>query len=457
VNETQSDHPVVYWNNLGVQHASAGDWVAAMQAFDRALNTGNAPAETYVNLGTAQEEAGRLDAAIETFQRAVSMHPNLAAAHSCLGHALQKKGMIDQAIQAYRTCLTLQPADEEAVIELGYALRGQGRVEEAVEVYRRGIATLPNSVLVHVNLAHSLLTLGQYREGWQEFVWEGLATAPEKRVRLPLPDWDGSDLAGRTILFYTEQGFGDSIQLSRYASHAGQRGGKVVLGCFGELARLFGSLKDVWQVVPSGARLPPVDLKCSLQDAPRLFGTRVETVPAQEPYLFADPEIARRWKERIDSVGRGCKVGLVWAGSTRGPENKWRSITLNHFAPFGSVEGVQFFSLQKEEAGLQAHQPPGGMNLISWSEEFTDFADTAGFIANLDLVITVDTAIAHLAGALGKQTWVLTYQPLNWRWLAHQAESPWYPTVRLFRQPVAGDWQTPIAQAAEALRKFAAR
>jgi hypothetical protein len=457
LSEPPSVNPVVYWNNLGVERASAGDWSAALDAFSRALVSGSAPAETYVNFGTAQEEVGQVDDAITTFRRAVSMHPSLAAAHSCLGHALQKKGMIDEAIDAYRTCLSLEPNSEEAVVELGMALRGRGRAEEAVEIYRRTLALAPDFILGHVNLAHSLLSLGQYREGWKELAWEQKLKNPGQCITFPQPAWDGSDLTGRTILFYTEQGFGDAIQLSRYASLARGRGGKALLGSYVELVRLFRTLKNVDQVIANGADLPEFDVCCSLQDAPRLFETESETVPAHIPYLFADPLEAARWKRRIESVSEGCRVGLVWAGSKLGPEDQMRSITLNHFAPLAAVEGVYFFSLQKEAAAEQAGRPPSEMRLISWSREFTDFADTAAFIVNLDLVITVDTAIGHLAGALGKPVWILNYMPLNWRWLANRTDSPWYPTARLFNQPVAGDWQTPILQAAAALRKFVGR
>jgi hypothetical protein len=274
------------------------------------------------------------------------------------------------------------------------------------------------------------------------------------RLRSEAPRWDGGDLNGRTVLVHNEQGFGDTIQFIRYLPEVCRRGGKIILACQRELFSLLKGFPGIDHCIANDEPTPPgsVDHQvcCPLLSLPGLLGTTAENIPADIPYLKADAEKARQWRQRLAGEERR-KIGLAWAGRPNHPNDHNRSLNFSALAPLAEIPDARLINLQLGPAAGQAAESL--LKLTDWTDELKDFSDTAGLIENLDLVITADTAIAHLAGAMGKRVWVLLPFIPDWRWMLKRTDSPWYPTMRLFRQRRIGDWATPIAQVAEALQR----
>jgi len=266
--------------------------------------------------------------------------------------------------------------------------------------------------------------------------------------------WNGSDLTGKTILLHNEQGMGDTMQFVRYAPMVAERGAKIILECQKELISLMRDVKGLSQVVVQGDPLPQFDVHCPLLSLPLVFGTNIGNIPAKVPYIRADSLLVKKWGERIRSDKPIIKVGLVWAGRPGHRKDRYRSLALAEFAPLIGIRGATFYSLQKGTGAVQAKTPPEGMELIDYMDEVGDFSDTAALIENLDLVVSVDTSVAHLAGAMGKPVWTLHAFPPDWRWLLDREDSPWYPTMKLFRQQSPGDWNSVIAALARELRSL---
>lgn len=343
----------------------------------------------------------------------------------------------------------------EAHANLGGALFAQRRVEEAISCYRHAIALKPNLPEFHSDLANALLLLGNFSDGWQEYEWRlrlRETTALRRNFREPL--WDGSDLEGRTILLQAEQGFGDTIQFVRYARLVQERGGNVVIECQPELERLLHTIRDDLHVIAKGHGPPVFHVHVPLASLPRLFSTDLASIPNAIPYLHANPRIL---PERFSASSSPLKVGLVWAGSPSHQNDRNRSLNLQHLEPLARIPNIQFFSLQTGMRAIESKSSPPSMQLTDLTPEFKDFADTAAAIASLDLIITVDTAVAHLAGALGRPVWILLPFVPDWRWGLESEATPWYPTMRLFRQSVPGDWESLIARVVGELAGFAGR
>jgi hypothetical protein len=266
------------------------------------------------------------------------------------------------------------------------------------------------------------------------------------------PRWKGEDLTGKTILLYAELGSGDTIHLIRYAPMIAKRSGKVIVECQQGLERFLRSVDAVQEVVAEGQPLPPFDVQCPMMSIPLEFNTTLETIPANVPYLSPPPDRVAAWRERIGDNANQLKVGLVWAGRPDHKNDRQRSIRLDQFAPLATVKSVRFYSLQKGPAAAsQAAVPPPGMDLIDWTSDLHDFAETAALMMNLDLLISVDTSVVHMAGAIGKPVWVLVPFVPDFRWLLNRTDTPWYPTMRLFRQPALRDWNSVIADVTSAL------
>jgi Tfp pilus assembly protein PilF len=411
-------------------------------------------AESLANLGVIALQTGRTDAAVELFRRSIAGNPNAARSHRNLGIALATLGRPDEAIAAYRQCLALEPGHAGAWSSLGNALHEAGRLSEAVAACRKAIALDPDLAEAHYNLAFSLLAQGNMEEGWRrlESRWErGEYPAPGRKF--PQPAWDGRGREGLTILLHAEQGFGDTIQFVRYAPIVERTGSKVIIGCQPALERLLRAMDPGRRVVVWEHELGLVgfEQQCPLMSLPRIFGTTLKTIPWEGAYLRATEADAAKWQARVSATGPArLKVGLVWAGSPKHGNDRNRSMKLTDLAPLAHVDGVRVFSLQKGEAAIQA-KGTAAPELIDWTEELNDFADTAGLIANLDLIISVDTSVAHLAGAMGKPVWLLLPFVAEWRWMVGRDDSPWYPTMRLFRQSAAGDWEGVARRASERL------
>ena len=409
------------------------------------------------NLGNAYRNVGRLDEATAEFRRAISLNKGLAEAHFNLGLVNHQRGDLPGATRCFRSALQSRPDFADAHLNLGFLLEEQGDVSGAIESYRSAIAVQPELIEAHVNLGMQLLLAGRFAEGWNEYEWR--LRYPEygaDAARVAAPRWDGAALGGKTILLDCEQGFGDAIQFLRYAPLVAERGGRVVVRCAPELAALLRNAPGVAEAVSRGGAPPAFDAYCPLPSLPRVFGTTLETIPAQVPYVHPDRKKVDRWKANLADGAGDCRVGLVWASQSRHRTAGAKSVALDTLAPLGEVPGVRLYSLQKGEAARQAERPPAGMQIEDLSSELRDFSDTAAAVSSLDLVISVDTAVAHLAGAMGRPAWTLLKYAPDWRWLLARGDCPWYPTMRLFRQDRRDDWNAVIEEVARALQRFAA-
>jgi Flp pilus assembly protein TadD len=442
------------YNDLGVALLRKGQAEQAELVFRRAIElTPNSP-EAHFNLGNALRAQNQFPPAIAAFEQAIALQPSYADAHNNLGDALQSIDRMDEAISAYRQVLSLQPDDPQARNNLADALQNTHQLDEAIAAFREAVARAPQNAVIHQNLGMALLLAGDFAQGWPEYEWRRQAQqADVLHMNVPRPRWNGQNLNGQTILLHAEQGFGDAMQFVRYAPLiAQQSGGKVVLACPPELLRLFQSVDGVAKVATQGDALPPIDVECPLPSLPMAMNTTLETIPAHVPYLRAEPELSTRWRARLGADR--LKVGLVWAG--RALPNPNRSVSPEKLRLLGQVPGVAWVSLQKTEGSAPVARSSAPFELLDWTSELLDFVDTAALIDNLDLVITVDTAVAHLAGAMGKPVWVLLLYAPDWRWMLDRNDLPWYPTMRLFRQPTIGDWDTPVEQIAQDVQSLAA-
>jgi hypothetical protein len=291
-----------------------------------------------------------------------------------------------------------------------------------------------------------MLMMGDCENGWREYESRWKANPRIRPTPFAKPRWNGESLEHKTILLHAEQGLGDAIHFVRYVPLVSASASRVILECQPELVELFRGVEGADEVIPSGSMLPEFDVHCPLMSLPLTFGTTVESIPANVPYIRAGK------KRELEGRGKGLNVGLVWAGRPTHSNDRNRSMTLKDFAPLATVAGVTFHTLQKGTAAAQSLSPPVGMMLVGHSAAMRDFVGTAELIAGLDLVIAVDTAVAHLAGALGKPVWVLLPIVPDWRWMRDRSDSPWYPTMRLFRQSKWGSWHEPIMQIVDALR-----
>ncbi len=436
---------------LGVIAAQIGQTEAAIDLVQRAIAVNPAVAEYHNDLGNALRDKRQLDEAAAAFRQALRLKPDYVVAQNNLGNVLSDQGLLDEGIALYRRALRLKPDYAGAYNNLGKALRDKGLFDEAIAALRHALRLKPDYAEAHHNLSLILLLKGDFAEGWPEHEWRlRLKSVSPTRGEFVQPRWDGSALDGRKICLHPEQGIGDTIQFVRYVPVVANRGGKVILQCQPALCRLFASLAGIENVVGAGEPPPDCDVHCPLLSLPLVFGTRMETIPAAIPYLKADGELSRHWAGRLaDSAGK--KTGIVWAGSAGYANDRGRSLDLSLLGPLANVQGVRLYSLQKGQAARQLSYPPRGMELADHTAQLNDFADTAALIANLDLVISVDTAVAHLAGALGKLVWVLLPYSPDWRWLLDREDSPWYPTMRLFRQKSLGNWTEVIERVAQAL------
>jgi Flp pilus assembly protein TadD len=430
---------------LALALTEAGQPDEAIDAYNQAVRLKPDFFQAYTNLGNLLCKLGRLDQAAEAFLQAVRLRPNLAEMHVNLSNVLRESWRLEEAAAAANTALELKPDLAEAFIGLGAALQAMGRFDQAIHACRNAIQRKPDLPAAHLNLALAELVLGNLERGWPEYEWRRKCPDVLPPRRFSQPEWDGNRIDGKTILLYCEQGFGDAIHFIRFAPLVAGLGGRVIVECPPPLLRIFTGFEGVDRVVAIGAPLPNFDFQCALPSLPGLFKTTVRSIPASIPYLAADAEIAESWRRRLEPSSDILRIGLAWAGRSDNRNDRNRSIDLQKLSPLAAVKGVQFHSLQPSRAA----DPP--MALSDWSDLLKDFAQTAGLIANLDLIVTVDTAVAHLAGAMGKIVWLLLPFPPDWRWMLDRSDSPWYPTMRLFRQEMPGDWDKVIRRVAEQL------
>lgn len=407
--------------------------------------------------GVALVRLGRIEEAIEEFRTAVAQHSNYAEALSNLGNALCTLYYHEEAIAAHTRALALRPKHMAALIGRASAYASMHRPGEAMAGFREALAVDGASPEAHFELSLFLLRSGDLAAGWNEYEWRwrkpDFGSRPRKCAQ---PQWDGTQaLAGRTLLLHAEQALGDTIQFCRYASLVRARGARVVLEVQRPLLTLMRGLEGVDAVIAQGDPLPEFDLHCPLLSVPRAAATTLETVPRQVPYLAPPSELAAAWAARL-AKDRGWRVGLAWAGSRAHKRDLVRSLSFAQLDRVLEVPGVSFYSLHHELDEPDAQRVGARPNLTHFGSGLAGFDATAGLIAQLDLVISVDTALAHLAGALGRPLWVLLAYTPDWRWLLDRDESPWYPSARLFRQRSPRAWDEVLARVATELRSMTA-
>ncbi len=436
-------------NNLGIALQEQGKLDEAGASYRESLRLQPDYAEAHSNLAGALREQGHLAEAIARYRQALSCNPNSAAVHHNLGLALQEAEQFPEAVAHLRQSLACQPSSADACNTLGVALLELDQVAEAEASYRQALRLRPDHALAHRNLGLALLLQGRFAEGWPEYEWR--RRCPEYTMpSFPQPWWDGSALAGQTILLSAEQGLGDTLQFVRYARLAKERGaGRVVVGCPKPLERLLANCPGVGRVVSSTAELPPFDVQISLLSLPGIFQTAVDTIPAAVPYLAADSESVQRWKQELGSPGEFW-VAIAWQGNPSNADRR-RAAPLAQFASLARIAGIRLVSLQKGHGSDQLPPLAAQLGIVDLGSRVDDFLDTAAVLANVDLVVTVDTALAHLAGALGVPVWVALRFAADWRWLRQRDDSPWYPTMRLFRQTEPGNWEGVMARMAQEL------
>jgi hypothetical protein len=405
-------------------------------------------------------QAGRLEDAADTYRKILRSRPDLTEAHNNLGLTLRALGQLQAAENSYREGLRLDSKIPELNNNLAITLRDLGRLEEAEKYFREALRLRPSYAGAHANFGISLLLAGRLTEGWAEYEWRWIANKGLEARPFAQPQWKGETIGARTLLLHSEQGFGDTIQFCRYALLIPTEGA-VVLAVPGPLVRLLSNLPGVMVIAQEG-KLPPFDLHCPLLSLPLAFRTSLETIPAATHYLSADLCRATEWRTRLRQLN-GPKVGVVWSGSPRpfmpaaNAIDKRRSIAFEQFASIFGTSGVTFISLQKHEDSRGGSDEISHGRLLDWTSELRDFADTAALIDALDLVVSVDTSVAHLAAALGKPVWLLNRFDTCWRWMLSREDSPWYPTLRQFRQPMPGDWESVLSDVRRALAELVAQ
>ena len=419
---------------------------------------GDYPA-AFNNLAMTLKDVGRIGEAIENYREAIRLKHNYPEAYNNLGIALKDQGHLDEAIESYTQAVSLRPDYAEAHNNMGIALHANGEHDRALECCERAIQLVPGYAQAHWNSSLILLLKGRFTEGWEEYRWRrrtNLAASAYPHA-FDKPRWEGKPFAGKRLLVHYEQGLGDNLQFVRYLPMVKQLGGTVIFETPRSMYGLLRAFDGIDELVEASPERPPdveFDSYTSLMDLPGIFGTTLETIPVDVPYIHADSAKVERWRGRL-SVPR-FRVGIVWGGRPTGPNEvlslQYRSCGLEHFAALADVDGVALYGLQKGPPAAQVDELSDQIIVGNLGEHFDDFADTAAAVENLDLVISIDTSVAHLAGAMGKPVWVLLKSDADWRWLLEREDSPWYPTMRLFRQRRRGDWNKVLSRVAGELR-----
>jgi tetratricopeptide (TPR) repeat protein len=476
-------------SNLGWVLTKLGTPEDAVICLRQALTIKPDYALAHNNLGIALKDLGNLDEAIAHCRNAIAINPNFAEAHGNLGRILASQGNLNEAVESYHNALAIKPDYAEALHDLGIAFQTQSKPEEALESYYKALAIKPDFAYTHNNMGFTFRDLGKLEEALTSFD-KAIAVKPdyanayankamtlllkgdfasglplyewrwkfgllnENTLAFPQPLWLGKEsLSGKTILLYSEQGLGDAIQFCRYAKLVSGLGARVILGVEKRLARLLKQLDGVAEIIPSGGALSPFDYQCPMLSLPLAFKTRLETIPNQAAYLGAEAQRIQRWASVIGKGG--FKIGICWQGGA-GEADVGRSFPLALFREISKIPNVRLISLHKGDGLAQLENLPSDMAVESLGADFDAgpdaFLDTAAVMTLCDLIITSDTAVAHLAGALGLPTWVALRHIPDWRWLLDRDDSPWYPSIKLYRQPRPGDWQSVFEDMAAAIQ-----
>jgi tetratricopeptide (TPR) repeat protein len=403
-------------------------------------------------LGMIAANSGRLEDGCRLLEAAVTARPNVPAFHSALGGVYQKLCRMPDALREAATAVNAQSTNAEFLVGLAMIQIDLDQHEQAAISLLRAIGHKSDSPEAHLALAQVLLARGETAPGWLEYEWRNRIDVPNNTLpRMTSPAWNGMRIPRGRILLIGDQGYGDTIQFARYIPMVAERCQEVVLGCSAELVDLLRPIPGVTQCHARWDAIPPHAAHCRLSSLPLMFQTTLDRIPGPTPYVTADPTRVAAWAERLGAY-TGPRVGLAWTGRPTHPNDMRRSLSLEHLLPLAEAYPGRFICLQKPVPMRDEPIMSRFSGLVDLSDALTDFAETAALISNLDLVITIDSAVAHLAGALGKPAWTMLAKAADWRWMLSRSDTPWYPTLRLFRQPVPGAWDEVIAEVADALR-----
>lgn len=477
-------------HRLGKARERQEDWEGAAASYRRALSLQADSPDLYASLARLECKQGAFAEAVDACRRALALAPHRPELYQQLGHALTYTGNYGAAVQAYRQVLAFQPDSAPAVYGLGYIFERQGDLSAAADAYRIALKIDPDLAVAyfHLGITHHLqgdcaqalkcvemmrrvepdsaqarsflgillLQQGNFHQGWNEYEYRwGTTYGLRHRRKFPQTLWKGEPLAGARILLHAEQGMGDTLQFVRYVPLVAARGGNVILEVQPRLHRLLAKTPGAVEVISRGEALPAFDWQCPLLSLPLAFATDLRSIPAPIPYVAPDPAEVEIWRERLG--GNGVRVGLAWGGNAKHPHEHWRSIPLELLSPLTRMEGATFYSLQMGPPAAQVGQLGAKVRLIDLQGEQKDFADSAAIVSNLDLVISIDTSVAHLAGAMGKPVWVFLSKSPDWRWMLDREDTPWYPSARLYRQSRLGNWAEVISRVERDLTELAAR
>ena len=441
--------------NYGVVLSNLEQEAEALKIYDQALALDSTHLNALVNRGSLLNDLGRLDEALESCDRALELEPNHINAFVTRASVLKSLERYEEALESYNQVLAINPQNVKAHLNKGSVLNDFGHFEEAYASFNQVLAIDKTHVNARLNRSFLLLLKGDLNQGWQDYELRF-----EKNKTHPTPShtsdrWQGQDLASKSIILLAEQGLGDQIQFCRYAKHLSNKGAKVILECHPRLVPLMQSCSGIDTIVAKGADLPKADYHCPLLSVPGVIGEDLSQ-PFEVPYLFADEKYVSKWAKNLKDL-KGFKIGASWQGSTQFTKDKWRSFPLEHFGPLAALAGVSLVSLQKGDVGVsqiasfqEKHPLIDPENML---EGDSDLMDAAAIMTNLNLVITSCTAIAHLGGALGVPTWVILGKSADWRWFLDREDSPWYPSVRLFRQSEFGDWNGVFQRVTKAVKE----
>jgi tetratricopeptide (TPR) repeat protein len=440
------------FNNLGTVFLYANDLDAAKTSFSRAIALRPDFPEAHNNIGIISNRLGYRHEAEVSFRKAIELNPNNAEPYNNLGLLFHDANRQDEAAECFRQAIYLNPLYVDPLYNLATVLVGANRLDEAIHHLQQAINLRPAYAEANFALGMVYLLLEEYDQGWQKY--EARCLLPGN-IQPDTPCWQGQNLTGKTILLYHEQGIGDTLQFFRYVPQVAKMAAKTIVWVQKPLERLLSNCSDNIQI-KSGDRIPlgelSLDFACPLLSLPGIFKTTTASIPQQIPYIFSDPALVEKWGHRLADASNAhpFRIGVVWAGNAKHKNDLNRSIPLETFSQLFSLKNITWVNLQ---VGRQIDSFPGAADtIVDFSHQFIDFADTAATIQHLDLIITVDTALAHLAGSMGKPTWLLIPFAPDWRWQMNREDSPWYPTIRIFRQTTLRDWPEVLARVADALK-----
>jgi tetratricopeptide (TPR) repeat protein len=449
----QPDYASALWNR-GDLLAELKRFDEALLSYDRASACGQDSADLHYNRGTALLELKRFDEALVSFDHALARSPDYAWAHSNRGIALNRLMRFEEALVSHERAVALRPDSATAHCNRGIALFKVKRLAEVAACFEQALALQPDLTEVHYAEAHYRLLTGDFPLGFEKAEWRWQIEPFKSNKRFAEPQWSGSqNIAGKTVFLHSPDGFGDTIQFCRYVPLIAARGARVILEVMWPQQELMRTLAGVSEVLACGEPLPDFDLHCTLLSLPRAFGTQLGTIPAETPYLQAAASAVESWNARLGPRNRP-RIGLAWSGSPRHDDDRKRSIGLRPFLPLLAGIDASFISLHRDVHAADAAVLAERGDILHFGEELKHYADTAALISSLDLIISVDTSVAHLAGALAKPVWILLPFLPDWRWLLDREDSPWYPTARLFRQDAMYGWDGVIARVQAALQDY---